>query len=43
MMKLEITGGLLLEVLAFFFLQFYQDYVVLKGLLLLVVFLYSGV
>jgi len=43
MMKLEIAGGLLLKVLAFFFLQFYQGYVVLEGLLLLVVFLYSGV
>ena len=42
MMKLEIAGGLLLKVFAFFFLQFYQGFAVLKGLLLLVFFLFSG-
>ena len=42
MMKLLITGVQLVKVLVFSFLQFYQDYVVLEGLLegLLV---YSGV
>ena len=43
MMRLEITEGYLLKVLVFFFLQFYQGYVVLEVLLFFVFFHFSGV